>query len=103
MSDRGTAVLTDQADVGTDVRRRLEAESGGVADDARNAAALDDDADSPAYIETVPRVGYRFSAEVSGRTSRRSGRLRPLRGVAPGRDAFVDHFRAPGLLFFFLF
>lgn len=64
--------------------------------------ALGDSADAPAYIETVPRRGYRFVAEVEGasmslRTARGNGaagtfwkKLAPLRGMATsGRIAWL--------------
>src|SRR5215470_17088523 len=40
---------------------------------AKLRSALSDSADNPRYIETVPRRGYRFIAEVSGR-QRESGK-----------------------------
>lgn len=45
--------------------------------------ALDDDAAAPRYIETVPRHGYRFIAEVDGDP-------RPTAKAEPGGSAFLS-------------
>jgi TolB-like protein/Tfp pilus assembly protein PilF len=58
-------------------------------------AALDDDAESPRYIETVPRRGYRFVAVLDGQT----GAVQSLLPAVGGPDAAAStkhwsHWRA---------
>lgn len=45
-------------------------------------AALNDDADTPRYIETLPRCGYRFIAPLDGRTRESGGHPSPMRSLA---------------------
>jgi TolB-like protein len=49
----------------------------------RLRAALGDDADSPRFIETLPRTGYRFIAAVEGSGSKAVRRVRPRVAVLP--------------------
>ena len=45
-------------------------------------AALNDDADTPRYIETLPRCGYRFIAPLDSRTRAQAGHASPMRSLA---------------------
>lgn len=61
--------------------------------------ALEYDADSPRYIETLPRLGYRFVAKIEARTETElRARTRHLRiGIAPFEDLALgseDYFAA---------
>src|SRR5689334_882832 len=48
--------------------------------------ALGDSADNPQFIETLPRRGYRFIAQVTGVDGTASGTTLGARAVAPTRD-----------------
>src|SRR5689334_4725879 len=48
--------------------------------------ALGDSADNPRFIETLPRRGYRFIAQVTGVDGTASGTTLGARAVAPTRD-----------------
>lgn len=45
-------------------------------------AALNDDADAPRYIETLPRRGYRFIAPLDGRTAESAEHASPVHSLA---------------------
>src|SRR5215472_14694104 len=53
---------------------------------AKLRGVLGDSADNPRFIETIPRRGYRFIAEVAV-LPRDSGKPRPAQEVAGSRDA----------------
>ncbi|MCE4537579.1 helix-turn-helix transcriptional regulator [Pelomonas sp. P7] len=60
-------------------------------------AALGDDAKAPRYVETVPRRGYRFVAEVRpvvAAPARPSGAAEPAAPALIGRERDLDHLAA---------
>lgn len=84
--ERGGAVVTRE-----EVRRHLWPDKVHVEFDQsmntcvkRIRSALDDSAEAPRYIETLPRLGYRFIAPVAATSASASGSLLEARGGAGG-------------------
>ena len=75
-TERGHAPLPEQPDTPVDF------EAGLIAAVRRLREALDDSADAPRYVETLPRRGYRFVATVDG--------ARPAAALAPAASAGAD-------------